>query len=117
MNMVRHDFHFNELLSPAFDKFQDEGPQPQRDGSHQDFAPILGTKDHMIVAIVHNRMAALNYCPHASIVAENSNFVKESYAVRHTLLQPQHKERRSSPQPCKGRGFTRRVDNTNLLQG
>jgi hypothetical protein len=107
MNMIRHDFRFNELLFPPFDNFRKEGLEPLLNGSHQHFAPILGTKDHVIVAIVDNIMIALNYCLHASIVAENSNFVKKNYARRYTPLQPQNKERRLYPQPWKEPGFTR----------
>jgi hypothetical protein len=59
----------------------------------------------MIVAIVDNIMVALNYCPHASIVAENSNFVKETYAVRHTPLQPKTRNATHIPPALEGAGF------------
>jgi hypothetical protein len=65
MHVIGHHFYANEVLSPLVNRLQDDLLEPFIDAVDQHLAPILGTKDHMIVAIENNRYIVLNCSIHA----------------------------------------------------
>jgi hypothetical protein len=54
VNVIGHDFHFYQLLSPFLHVFSQEDFQACINPIHEHFAPVLGTPHHMIVAIRDN---------------------------------------------------------------
>jgi hypothetical protein len=79
MHMIGHDFHLDQLLSPSLNDLGEQRLQPLVDATHQDFAPILGAKDDVVMAVVDNIPVALNYCLHAQNIAQNSKYVNGAY--------------------------------------
>ena len=65
VDVIGHDFHFNELLSPLLYTLLDDGFQAGINPVDEDLTPILGAKDDMIVTSIGNIFGACNYCIHA----------------------------------------------------
>src|SRR5690348_13107806 len=76
MDVIGHDLHLHKFLLPLLDAFLYEYLETGINWRYKDFASILGTEHHMVVAIENNICAASNYCIHTRIIAENSSLYK-----------------------------------------
>src|SRR6266849_3320021 len=68
-HVIGHDLNANTILSPLGNNFEDERLKSRGNLTHQDLAAVLGTKHHMIVALIDNICVALNCYPHAKSLA------------------------------------------------
>ena len=82
VDVIGHDFHFNELLSPLLYTLLDDSFQAGINPVDEHLTPILGAKDDMIVTSIGNISVACNYCIHAYSMPQDSSFVKGSYAFK-----------------------------------
>jgi hypothetical protein len=82
VDVIGHDFHFNERLSPLLYHLLDEGFQAGINPVDEDLTPILGAKDDMIMTSIGNISVACNYCIHAESLPQGSSFVKGSYVLQ-----------------------------------
>jgi len=106
MDVVGHHFHLNKGLPPSLNDLGDQLLESCVDPLDEHFAPILGTKDDMVMAIIDNISIALNYCLHAQIVAENSRYVNSTYWSGSPTPRP----KRNSPHiPTPGRAAVLRA--------
>ncbi len=69
MHMIGQHFHLNKGLPPSLNDLGNQLLESCVDPLDQDFAPILGAKHDVIMAIVDDISVALNYCLHAQNIA------------------------------------------------
>ena len=72
MHMIRHQFHLNDCIAVFILLLQDQFFDPAINWWNKYLAPILRTKDNMVLATVYNGSVAVQFVRgHAGILIAN----------------------------------------------
>lgn len=87
VNMVRHDFHFNELLSPFFNYLKNDSFKTLIYWWGKHTTPVFRAKHHVIPARIGNTVVGFNLCIHTKIIPLLLDMCKQSIGLLATQVR------------------------------